>query len=123
MVASVGGHKISTITIFSIISLNGWHRWDTTPFYYNDGSGEITPVLTTMVAAVRIQPPHHYNTDHSCLFLRQFLPNITKHPLRPRISFSEFNVYSLKLIFPIVLKTLMSIRFEYYGIRIVSGVT
>ena len=43
-------------------------------------------------------------------------------PLRSRISFSEFYVYSPKLIFPTVLKTLMSVRFEYYEILIVSGV-
>ena len=55
-------------------------------------------------------------------FEREFLPNITRHPLRPHISFSEFYVYSLKLIFPIVLKTFMSVRFEYYGILTVSGV-
>jgi len=52
----------------------------------------------------------------------EFLPNITRHPLRPRMSFSEFYVYSLKLIFPIVLKSLRSVRFEFYGIRLVSGV-
>jgi hypothetical protein len=61
-------------------------------------------------------------TDHSCLFLSEFLPSITRHALRPRISFSEFYVYSLKFIFPIVVKTSMSVRFEYYGIRVVSGV-
>ena len=62
------------------------------------------------------------HTDHSCLFLREFLPSITRLPLRSRISFSEFYVYSSKFIFPTVLKTLMSVRFEYYEILIVSGV-
>jgi hypothetical protein len=61
------------------------------------------------------------HTDHSCLFLREFLPNITRHPLRSPISFSEFYA-TMKIMFPIVLKTFMSVRFEYFGLRIVSGV-
>jgi len=66
----------------------------------------ILPVI--LLRFQRIWKLINQHTDHSSLFLREFLPNITRHPLRTRISFSEFYVYSLKLIFPVVMKRLDS---------------
>ena len=56
------------------------------------------------------------NTDHSCLFLRRFLPNITAHAFQTVALFLYFYDLSLKTILFIVLEMLNFVRYEYYGI-------
>jgi hypothetical protein len=53
---------------------------------------------------------HH--TDHSISFLREYLLTNTSHALIPRISFSEFYIFALKFISPLVFKILMSVKYE-----------
>ena len=58
----------------------------------------------------------YHHTDLSCPFLREYLFIITRHAVRPRISLSAFYGFSQKLIFPLVLKILMSVKYECNGI-------